>query len=269
MNIRGVSFMKRLKKTLILVLMVIISTLAVVNTDIVYAEEKVSVDSVKYIEKDNATITEIVSSVVSLGFNEILSYNPATGMVSFSNKKYNVMNVKRKNDFMKYALGYIKESGLSPASKNKLYHFIESQDGTTAAAIKFLENDASADFVSAIKVLKPFSGFVGGFLGVMCLVIFATMGISIVWDVAYLTLPWFAAILEDKAEDKPFGVSVEAWKSKRESEARTEYVGPMGLFLKRRGKVLFLASLCLMYLVSGQIYEILSWIVDSFSNIFI
>lgn len=258
--------MKRFKKA-ILILILLLGVFA--SSSSASEDTPASVDSMKYIEKDNVIISNIVNKLEEGGFRGILSYASPTGIVSFSNKEYNKLVVKEKNDFMKLALGYIKESGLSPATKNKFYHFIESQDGTTASAIKFLENDASADFVSAIKILKPFSGIVGGFLGVMSLVIFITMGISLVWDTAYLALPWFAVILEDKAEDKPFGVSNEAWKSKRESESSPKYVGPLGLFLKRRVKVIFLVSLCLMYLVSGQIYEVMSWFVDSFTYVFI
>lgn len=235
------------------------------------ASDSTSVDSVKYIVKSSGDIVGILRKVneESYAFKNILSYDEETGVVSFSNKNYYALSTKNKNRFMEVTLRYIKESGLPAQSKNKLYKFIEQQDGTTASAIKFLSTDTSADFVTAAGWLKPFSGVIGTILGVVALLIFLFMGVSIVIDIAYLVIPGVRAISESGEPGKrPFGVSIEAYKSMIEAESSPDYKSPMGIYLRRRVIMMVIVSVCLLYLISGQIYDLMAWIVDSFGSMF-
>lgn len=227
------------------------------------------VDAVKYIEKNAAEIMALVSRAEQMGYPGILSYDGATGNIYFSNKNYNDLDTEDKTRFMEETLGFVRECGLSAQSKNRLYNFIEDQDGTVAAAIRFLSSNTSADFVTASNWLRPFTGGVSTFLGIMCLIIFISMSISVVIDCAYLTLAAVEAILDrDDPNKKPLLVSREAWKSKREADSSNNYVSPMPLYFKRRIVMMVISGVCLLYLISGQIYDIMNWLVDSFGRMF-
>lgn len=232
----------------------------------VYARNEV--DAIKFIEKNAEEITTICTNANSKVGSLILSYTPDDGLVSFSNKGYKKLSSDKKEIFMEYALLYAKESGLTANVKNKLYNFIAEQDGTTAAAIKYLSTDTSADFVTAGAWLKPFTGVIGTILGILCLLIFLFLTMSVVVDIAYLVLPGFQMLCE-RGEDhrKPFVISREAYTALRDCERSVEYRSVMSIYFKRRVGTVIMIAVALLYLISGQIYDLMSWFMDSFGSI--
>ncbi len=220
----------------------------------------------KFIQKSNSTISDILKSANEKAGSTVAEYNESTGVVLFSNKAYNKLSTKKKEAFMREALLGVKESGLGGQVKTRLYNFIADQDGTTAAAIKFLKSDTSADLVAAMSWLRPFTGVIGTFLGFLCLLIFIMMSVSIVIDMAFITLPAVTYGIVSK-KHRPFYISREAWGTVRECESSTEYKSTASIYLKRRVGSMLLVGLCLLYLVSGQIYDLFAWILDSFGNV--
>lgn len=237
------------------------------NVLIVHADRS-DVDSVITLDTGLSSVSSICSQANSVVGENILVYTGNDGLLSFSNKIYSGLDVDTKKEFMRVALGATRESGLSTQMKNKVYNFISSQDTSVTAAIKYLQSDASADFVAAKAWFKPFSGAFGTIMGVLCLLSFLFMGMSMVFDLAYLALPGVQMVLE-RGEDnkKPFGVSKEAWNANREVEKEGSSAhNIMVLYMKKRVPVIFLMSLCLGYVISGMIYDILIFIIDAFTN---
>ena len=200
-----------------------------------------------------------------VGNKQILNYNSSTGVVTFSNKLYSELEMEDKEAFMETALSATSETGLGPQQKNKLYNFIAEQDSPVSAAIKYLKSDASADFVEAKAWFRPFSSPVSIVMGIVCLLVFLFMGLSMIFDCAYLSLPMFQAVLEHGEEyKKPFGVSREAWAVMKEA-SQNEDRNIMVLYFKRRVPVLVVTGVCLGYVISGQIYDILVYFINAFS----
>lgn len=196
---------------------------------------------------------------------EILVYTASDGILSFSNKDYKDLDMDTRRDFMETALSATKESGLGSKTKNKVYNFIEQQDSTVSAAVKYLKSDASADFVGAKSWFRPFSGVFGYIMGFLCLAIFMFLGASIVFDIAYLVLPGMQLLLEHGNTDKrPFGVSREAWKTQREIESADKYQNAVVVYAKRRVGIILICSLCLAYVISGKVYDIIIFFIDIF-----
>lgn len=226
------------------------------------------VDARKFIAKNNSTIGSIVEDANSVSGTTVMTYTESTGVVTFSNKTYKRLRTAVKEKFMKQALLSTKESGLDSQIKNRLYNFIADQDGTTAAAIKYLKSDTSADLVAAMTWLKPFTGVIGTILGFLCLLIFVMMSVSIVLDLAYIALPVVQVAVErGEPDNRPFYISREAWSAVRDCDRSVEYKSVPATYLKRRAGSLILIAVCLLYLVSGQIYDLFAWIIDSFGNI--
>lgn len=254
--------MRKCKK-LLLFWMPLLLCLSLINISVMASDE---VAARKFIQKNNSTISEILDSANKKVGSTVAEYNESSGVVLFSNKAYNKLSTKKKEAFMREALLGVKESGLGGQVKTRLYNFIADQDGTTAAAIKYLKSDTSADLVAAMSWLRPFTGVISTILGVFCLVIFVMMSVSIVIDMTFITLPAVTYGIVSK-DHRPFYISREAWGTVRECENSTEYKSTASIYLKRRVGSMILVGLCLLYLVSGQIYDLFAWLLDSFGNV--
>ena len=96
--------------------------------------------------------------------------------------------------------------------------------------------------------------------------IFILLGLNIVCDLAYIVIPGarlFIDSVNDKTKKRKF-VSVEAVNAVMEQESKngTAYVNPVGIYFKSRVKQIIALSLCLVYLVSGEIYNLIGSIMD-------
>lgn len=183
--------------------------------------------------------------------------------------RYNKFSNEGKQQTMQIALDGIYNSDISRTYKNKIYNELCALDETTAALVRELSTDVRADFAKAYSWFKPFSGWVGWILGVISLFMFMLLGLTMVWDIAYITLPIMQLWLTKEAKNKAIGVSYEAYHAVKEqqSKAGTEYVSPMMVYLKSKTTQFIAIFICLLYLVSGKLYVLLANIMDYFSGI--
>lgn len=269
--------MQALKKkcvSIFVILSVLLGCFIIFTGNMVYADEDVSVDSSVSIEGNSASVASICSqannSVHMTGSKVILSYSSSgnSGLLKFSNRNYSSLDSDEKEKFMETALSAVSKTNLSAKTKNKVYNFIAGQDTPVTNAMKYLQSDANADFLEAKKWFDPFSGVIGTILGVLCVAVFMFSGLSIVFDICYLVLPGMQAVLERGEDDKrPFGVSREAYSALKDAEKDTEYKSVLAIYMKRRVFMLIIMSICIGYLISGQIYDIIAFFIDAASNI--
>lgn len=188
--------------------------------------------------------------------------------IYFHSDKYMAMSRENREAYMSALLSGIKSNGdLGTMVKNKTYNFILGQDEEITQALKYLTEDTSADLAKARKWFLPFTGGISTVMGVFSIVVFLFLGVSIFWDVAYLALPGLQLFLE-RGDDrrKPFGVSAEAWRVNR--EIANDYhnsKNEVSTYLKARIPVIFACAVCIAYLISGKIYEILGYVAGAFS----
>lgn len=187
--------------------------------------------------------------------------------VSIDISSYNALSANDKKDCMTSVLKAINSCGLPSNVRLRLYNFVADQDQSTAAAVRNLSNDVNADFATAYSWFKPFSGTVSTILGLLCILITVFLGLMIVIDVAYLSLPPFKAALDKTNGEKPKFVSNEAYKACLEAEKGESKAPVIGIYLKLKSVQIILVSICLLYLVSGKIYSLVAWIIDSFSGV--
>lgn len=236
-------------------------------TSFVFADRS-DVDSVVNIGANQGAVAGICARANDISGTDILVYTPSDGILSFSNKLYAELDMETKREFMETALKTTKESSLGVQAKNKVYNFIEQQDETASAAVKYLKSDASADFAEARSWFRPFSSVFGVIMGVMCLLIFMFLGASIVFDLCYLLIPGVQLLLErGKTNERPVGVSREAWKTQQDLERKTEYQNALTIYLKRRVGIILVCTLCLGYVISGKIYDVIVFFIDVFTSL--
>lgn len=226
-----------------------------------------AVDSILVLPQDAQTVgASIAMSAGKCGNVTILSYDGTNRALKFSNKNYYGLGADEKRKFMETLLTTITKSSLNDKSKNKMYNFISSQDTALTNSMKYLQTDANADFVEAKKWFAPFTGIIGTVLGVICILIFLFTGLSTTLDIFYLALPGFQAVVEKGDEHKkPRAISREAYSARMDAESDGTYKSAYAIYLKRRVWVLMLVMICVGYMISGQIYDLVVYIMDAFS----
>lgn len=201
-----------------------------------------------------------------------LTYNydsaAKTVNITINMNDYNKLSSKNKQAVMQYALDGIYNSQISKTNRNKIYNALCKQDETTSSLVRQLSTDVTADFGHAYEYFRPFSGPLGVVLGIIAFVIFILLGFTLLLDIAYITLPFLQGWLT-KTDGTARLVSIEATNAvkEQESKAGSEYVNPLGIYLKSKIKQYIAIFICLLYLLSGQIYTLLANFMDYFSGL--
>lgn len=192
------------------------------------------------------------------------SCNVSLDMTTYKNYEQSV-----KTSIMESALTTISNSSMSTMSRNKLYNFIESQDESTASLVRQLSNDVNADFAEAYMMFKPFSGVLGVILGVFAIVIFVTLTMMILVDLSYIVIPMIRDFLTpSSANAKPKFVSNEAWYAVKEVDgANDTQKNVLLIYLKKKTMQFVALSICILYLLSGEIYILIGNLMDMFRGI--
>lgn len=237
----------------------ITTTLSALNAEIRVEVPKIgsSTDFLGYSYSNGST----TSSSWSSGYDMVIE-------VAMS--KYKELPAKDKQKVMTIALDTINNSQISKMNKTKLYNKVAELDESVSSLVRQLSDDVKADFASGYNMFKPFSGVLGTILGVLCLAIFIMLGITIIIDIAFITLPFLQIALTDRIEQKK-KVSIVSNEAVKAVEAAhnssgTEYINPMGYYLKHKVKQLIALGICLLYLVSGKIYYLMAQIIDLFQG---
>lgn len=199
---------------------------------------------------------------------KVLSVDEGKRVIYFNNNVYRGLYVNQRKDFLQHALTQIKQSNLKPKSKNKLYNFLSLQDGDASKILRNLEKDLTADIANGREVYLPFSGTVTTILGLIALGVFIGVGISMVIDISYLTLPMVQKSIDERPDGKlPKLVSSQAYFAVRERESN-EGSNYMLSYLKKRSIAVALVMISLGYLSSGLIFEAVGYVVQVFSEAF-
>lgn len=189
---------------------------------------------------------------------------------------YNKLVNTEQQKVMQVALDTIYGStNISQTNKNKVYNQLCQLDTTTSNLVRQLSNDVSADFNEAYKWFSPIVPFINVFLGLGCIFIFTTLAVTIVVDIAYITVPSIQLVL-GKIEEKAEGVvnkkvhlaSIEAANAIKvaEDSAGKDYINPLGVYFKSKTKQLVMCAICLLYLSNGEIFSLIASWIDMFQG---
>lgn len=191
--------------------------------------------------------------------------------IELNMQEYLDMGQENKQQAMQIVLDEVTNSNISRSNRNKIYNEICALDETTSALVRQLSSDVKADFVGGYAWFKPFSSPISIALGFFTIILFVTLMITMLIDIAYINLPVIQLGLakKDKQGEKPRIVSSEAFSAVMESDSKagTSYVNANVVYLKRKWKQLVIVSLCILYLASGTIYDIIARLVDLFRGV--
>lgn len=187
--------------------------------------------------------------------------------ISINNKVYGKLNMNEKQQFMSIALNGIQNSSISVINRNKIYSFLADSDKRVSGLVRQLSEDVTVDMPAAYAWFRPFSGPLSVFLGCITIAIFALLGISIVVDIAFLTIPALQWVLIRKSSEntKPRLISLEAWDSYK--EASLTHSGVLGIFFRKKAGQMIVLGICVLYLVSGNLFALVAKIIDYFQGL--
>ena len=240
------------------------------RTNTTFKSDEVEAVASAYVDDSGAVA---VFSQVANSSNEyikakVLSVDAGKRVIYFDNNVYRGLYVNQRKDFLQHALRQIKQSNLKPKSKNKLYNFLSLQDGDASKILRNLEKDLTADIANGRDVYLPFSGTVTTILGLIALGVFIGVGISMVIDISYLTLPMVQKSFDEKPDKTlPKLVSSQAYFVARERESN-EKGNYLYSYLKKRSVAVALVMISLGYLSSSLIFEAVGYVVQVFSDAF-
>lgn len=193
------------------------------------------------------------------------TYNIEINMSSYSN-----WGQEDKQEVMSICLNKIDKSGCSRIIRSKVYNFIANNDKSTSSLVRQLSDDVTSDFAGAYSYFKPWAGWLGILLGGITLLIFLTLTLGILFDISYIVIPmWQNFLSADKADQKPKFISLEAWNAVKKAEESTTsgFREPLGIYLGSKTRQFIAIGVCILYLVSGKIYNLIAWLMDSFSGV--
>lgn len=258
----------------LLALVVCITTLPLGVSAAGLSEVEPTVDGTAYIVEGNAVISQLVSKINDYANRQILTYSSGSGVVTFHSKEYAELNASDKQALMVYALDSIEAANLGYRIKMKFYNFVADRDTPTTAVIRKFSTDTSADISAASSWIFPFSGAVGTVLGVICIFIFMFLGLGTALDIAWMVIPAFRALVEHTWNSKPWFISSEAFESVMMSERGGPH-GPgsgggsnyLSNYLRKRAWTMIILCLAILYLVSGEIYDVVVFFMNAFSGV--
>ena len=159
---------------------------------------------------------------------------------------------------------------------------VQNCEGIGSQLMTALLQNTKPDYASANKIYKPFSGVVSTCLGLGAILIMAALGIVMVLDLSYIGIPLFRGFCDGEGSGNGQGgggaksklVSYEAHSAVQEAEGGQGGGGQgggskktaVGIYFKKRVIMLIVLGVCLLYLIQGQIFTLVSWILDLMSG---
>lgn len=177
------------------------------------------------------------------------------------------------------------QSDIKDGGKNKItedtkttwLQNLQQCNGVGSQLMNTILQNTKPDYATANRIYEPFSGVVGTALGLGAILIMAFLGVTMVLDLSYIGIPAFRLMLNGDGENgkgKPKVISYEAVSAVEAAEGGAGGGGQngstnkvaVGLYFKKRVIMLVILGICLLYLIQGQIFTLVSWILDLVSG---
>lgn len=211
-------------------------------------------------------INENVLGTLTIGAkNDFLTdyYNAGQNVISWSKKNNNT-------------------GGITEEVGTNWLERIQNTAGVGSQLMTTLMSQTKPDYITANRLYAPFSGTVGTILGVIAILIMAFLAITMVLDIAYIAIPTFQLFIDGNGSGnggqgggkKKSFISHEAMEAVQMAEGGQGGGGQSGgsnklaisIYIKKRVLMLVVLGICLLYLVSGNIFSLVGSLIDLLSG---
>lgn len=221
----------------------------------------------------------------TVGYKDLANGDVSTGYINET--QFNKLKGSEKSKFLgdmnNVANGTIDNSDIvTEDTRTTWLNNVQNCNGVGTQLMTALLQNTKPDYATANKIYKPFSGVVSTALGLGAILIMAALGIVMVLDLSYIGIPLFRGFCDggDSGNGQGGGgakgklVSFEAHSAVQEAEGGQGGGGQSGgskktavaIYFKKRVIMLIVLGVCLLYLIQGQIFTLVSWILDLMSG---
>lgn len=175
------------------------------------------------------------------------------------------------------------DSEVTDDTVNDFLQNMQSISGMGSTLLASILQNTKPNYVTANRIYEPFSGPIGTILGLLSILIMALLGVTMALDIAYITIPAFQLALDGSDGSGKDGDSTKGIAKIISTEARNAVKAQVdgggaggqegsgnkmaiGIYFKARWKGLVLLGICLLYLVQGQIYSFVAWVINLLSG---
>lgn len=223
-------------------------------------------------------------------YSELVSTGSTTDLVN--DTALNKLTTGAKNDFLtdyyNAAQAYATFSeendmsdGVTAETMTNWMELLQNESGVGSQLMTTLMSQTKPDYVTANRIYAPFSGTVGTVLGIVSILLMAFLAITMVLDLAYIAIPAFQLFIDGDGNGGGQGggkkksfISHEAMEAVQMAEGGQGGGGQNGgsnklavsIYFKKRVLMLVVLGICLLYLVSGNIFALVGWFIDLLSG---
>lgn len=194
--------------------------------------------------------------------------------IYFSVDAFKNGNEKEVKKMMTKFIDGLKNSTIDSATQQNIMTEIQATDTEVAAfMIPLIFDNSKADLFTAYKWISPLLGALRTIFGIGAFIIILILVGSTILDLVYMGIPlWREAKAEKSGSNsRPWGISYEAYSVIKETESTMtsgEYRNVYLVYFKRRALTYVLLAICIMYLIAGQIGDLVAGLLNLTSGIF-
>lgn len=165
-----------------------------------------------------------------------------------------------------------KAKGVEESTVQTWWKQLQTKEGVGSKFMGEILKNTKPDFVTANQIYEPFSGPISIGIGVVAVLMMGFLGFVMVADIAYITLPPLRLFVDDgngKAKSKIFSndaIYAVQVAEEQDGGSNGNKKQALSIYFKRRIVMLILLGICLLYLVQGQLYTLVGYILDIVSG---
>lgn len=205
----------------------------------------------------------------------LFKYDDGANMLVFFEDNFSKSNQKELKKVMTAFINSIKDSTLSNDSQQYIMTQLqESNRDVAAMLLPMILDSTTADLFTAYKWLYPFLQILRVIIGIGVVGIILLLVGSTIMDLCYIGLPVWRETVAEKGQttgkSHPFGVSYEALCTVKQVEQALEgngYKNAVLIYFKRRAITYVTLSICLLYLIVGELGGLISWLLSLGSGV--
>lgn len=252
-----------------LILMIMLVLLPILTTGVsVYASTEVKIsgtsDDLKMF-KETMTSKYAGDGASSSVFACTGSSNTGTLTIKFNESKFATLSDEEKEECVSLLSNTSLYSKFDSTSRQEIINSI-SATSSSSAITTLLFGGTKANYGKAYEIFMPFNGVIGTLMGLGVLFISMCLGLFIVTDICFLTIPPFQNMKLENSDNKNFFcgiVSREAVIALKEANEKNNGKGIVLIsYAKHRTLMIFALALCMLYLVDGSILTIVNSFMD-------
>lgn len=208
--------------------------------------------------------------------SRLLVYDGTSGTVKFNNTNFQDATEKSRKRVLREFVEALQGSAVSDQTQQVIMSSISALNSEVSMLlIPLVTESASADMYTAMIWINPILPYVRVVFGIGAILLTIYLIATSIADLFYIGLPVARELMDMKANNKgrkkPFGISDDAISAVRETETSLKSTGSYKnaymLYFKRRVLTYIILSLCLLYLIGGELGGLIAWLLSLGSGV--